>query len=687
MAAVSFAVMWLALAVLCAFLARYGCGTAPKSGAQAGPALPCLTAALPLPVLCGVVLVLCAAGCLGQLRAGMLLVLALALAAAAVLAAGGLRAARQKKAAAFWREVLRPFGEPGWLLALGGGAVLALVLAVRQPLFTQWDEFSFWGTAARVVKEHDALYTLAEQTNLTARSYPPALAVLGYAFSFLSPRFLPWLTLAAYGMLYFCTFGAILAVLPRRTVGCAAFGALALVLAPFAVECWYDRQPLMAYATAYADLMLGLLTAGGCAVWFAARADGVPLRGRALAGVLAAAACVTAALGLTKDVGLPLGLVVMLVCTMDHAAMDFAKNKKDARALARLACVALVLLAAAAAAYFGWALHLKTALGQDRSQTGGSAQLSTVGMLVSGLKALLGIERSEKFSAVFRAMLTAFFGRRVSVFGSGLRTAAFLALVLAAAFWLAPRGGRRRVVCYAAASGLGFIGYYFFQLLCYVYVFSDADGRGLASYPRYMSSYYLFWLLGALCMLLWAVRGGRRAAGVTVLGLAAALLALCAVHIRPEDTVFARSASFWDSQTLIEERAGQAKAAAADDGERVLLVSQWDDGARWYRYAYALEPLALYHAVGDNTIVPPQVETQETYPLRLSAESIGGFLRENGCTLLLLDVDDDDFRREFGTLFTDGMAGYDTGECVVYRVEYTDGGYGVCFVPCREAAQ
>ena len=171
-------------------------------------------------------------------------------------------------------------------------------------------------------------------------------------------------------------------------------------------------------------------------------------------------------------------------------------------------------------------------------------------------------------------------------------------------------------------------------------------------------------------------------AGSGLAAAALAVLAVCALRIDAQDTFLGRSPAAWDTQTLIEARAEQAKALAGPE-DKVLLVSQWDDSDRWYRYAYALEPVALYHAVGDNTIVMPTPDAE--YPLELTAETIGGFLEKEGCTLLLLDVVDYDFWMEYRPLFTDGMAGFETGSCVVYRVE--DRGGAVRFVPGKEAAR
>lgn len=675
MAAAAFLIMWLALAVLSVFFAADGCARkACVCGCDAANA--CRAASVPLCTLCGIVLVLFVFGCAGVLRAGAWAVLVCAAAAAVRLAVLGMRGG-----CSFFGVLRARCCTPAWYLTFGGSALLAALLAAQQPLFMQWDEFSFWGTAAKTVWQNDALYTLAETTNLEARTYPPAAALLSYAFGFLSDRFAPWTVYAAYGVMAFAVFGAAVGLAAKKNTAAFAFGSVLCVLAPFAVESFAAGQTLTAYATAYADHLLGLLTAGGCAVWLGAARCGGPLTGRAYAGALVKLACVTAVLGLTKDVGLPLGLVVFLVCVLDHFGNDFLRHKKDGRAWLRLLGAAAVPAGTAVLTYLVWAKHLAAVLEVDRSYAGGSAGLSTAGMLAAGVRELLGIGRTEHFSAVFSAMVRAFFARRVSVFGSGMVTVSVIMAIFALAFVLEKKGQRRRTVCLAAASGVGFAGYYFFQLLCYVYVFSAHDGLGLVSYPRYMGIYYLFWLLAAVCALLRAVNAGRRLSGAAVIAAAVLVLAVCGMRIDMQDTFAGRGNAAWQTQTVIERRAQQALDAVREDPteEKALLVAQWDDGGRWYRYAYALEPLPLYHAKMDNTIVAPGSE--EIYPIQLDAQTIGAFLAENGITLLILDVVDYDFWMEFRPLFTDGMHGYEAGLCHAYRVQSGPDG-GVRFVPC-----
>ena len=58
-----------------------------------------------------------------------------------------------------WKELITPSTA---FFLVASVAVIA-VFAVRQPLFMEWDEFSFWGIAPKVVKSTGQLYTFQPQ--------------------------------------------------------------------------------------------------------------------------------------------------------------------------------------------------------------------------------------------------------------------------------------------------------------------------------------------------------------------------------------------------------------------------------------------------------------------------------------------------------------------------------------------
>ena len=107
-------------------------------------------ALLPLPVLSGAVVVLYLCGVAGFLRVGAVAVL-LALAAVWVV---GLVQYRPAGVAAAWKKAA---SVPGFTLFLGGAAFIWLLFCVQQPMFTQWDEFTAWGLAPKMVVERRIL--------------------------------------------------------------------------------------------------------------------------------------------------------------------------------------------------------------------------------------------------------------------------------------------------------------------------------------------------------------------------------------------------------------------------------------------------------------------------------------------------------------------------------------------------
>ena len=131
-------------------------------------------ALLPLPVLSGAVVVLYLCGIAGVLRAGAVLVL-LALAAVWVLGLVQLRPAGVFKA---WQSALYA---PGFALFLGGAAFIWVLFCVQKPMFTQWDEFTAWGLAPKMVVERGAFY-VADPVNLKASFTYPATSLITFLF-------------------------------------------------------------------------------------------------------------------------------------------------------------------------------------------------------------------------------------------------------------------------------------------------------------------------------------------------------------------------------------------------------------------------------------------------------------------------------------------------------------------------
>ena len=184
------------------------------SGGKADAAL------LPLPLLSGMALLLYGFGLAGALRIGAALAVVLLV---AVWAVGLVRL----RPAGFVKACREAVSTPGLALFVGGAAFFWVLFFVLQPMFTQWDEFTAWGLAPKMVVERGAFY-VADPVNLKASFTYPATSLVTFLFQPFG-RWAEWACLAALDTLALACVAAATA-LPRSrwfaSVGVFAAGAV-----------------------------------------------------------------------------------------------------------------------------------------------------------------------------------------------------------------------------------------------------------------------------------------------------------------------------------------------------------------------------------------------------------------------------------------------------------------------------
>ena len=104
-----------------------------------------------------------------------------------------------------WRQLLTPGLVLFLMMALG----VTVYFAVRQPIPTDFDEYSLWATAAKLTKANDALYTVGETGTPWQATQTPSLILMGYFAQFLG-RFAYWKVYVGYDWLLFACFAAVL---------------------------------------------------------------------------------------------------------------------------------------------------------------------------------------------------------------------------------------------------------------------------------------------------------------------------------------------------------------------------------------------------------------------------------------------------------------------------------------------
>ena len=144
------------------------------AGAVLAALLDCDAALLPLPLLSAAALVLYPFGMLGNLRIG-------AAAAVLLLGAAVVVGVVRLRPAGVGTAVKTALTRPGFALFLGGAAFIWCLFALHRPMFTQWDEFTAWGLAPKMVVERAAFY-VADPVNLKASFTYPATSLVTFLF-------------------------------------------------------------------------------------------------------------------------------------------------------------------------------------------------------------------------------------------------------------------------------------------------------------------------------------------------------------------------------------------------------------------------------------------------------------------------------------------------------------------------
>lgn len=582
------------------------------------------------------------------------------------------------------RRLLSPGAVVFWGLAIS----FAVYFSIRQPMFHDFDEFSFWGPAAQMTSTTDHLYTICEYGTPWQATQNCGLIVLSYFVQFFG-AFAPFKVYLAYDLLLFACIAAL--------VGVIGFKHYRLAL-PMAVIGWctpwfftvYARTVAVddTYMSAYGDVPAGMLAGGAVAMWIALRSE----KG---AGPRWAGLPVLALLANIKDNTFPIALIAAGCIAADAFLFDYKDRWKEG--LARRFGFAVLCLAVPLAQYKVWSSYIAM-LVQKNAESGGTGvtSLSPFGAALQGTKMLLGLSvpeeyaaRQEQFFAAIQSMWAAFLSkeRLVSMVGQGvLVTGLILGMFVIALVFAKGMRQRMRVLCWMGLSTLGFAAYSYVITISYGFIFKPFQAEGLDDYNRYMDTYYIVWFLMAAAVLSWVVQTGRwRLLGQAgALAFAGLMLLRVNMLVLPQMSVLGFSDATFADQYLIMEKVDAVKAQI-DEDDRIFFVSQGDDGLLWFTYSCYFQPnildysgweldeeTGLYGAGGGTFCLPENMpEVKEGGALYFHAYSTEDFAKavaESGCEYIFVDKLDAGFVAGYGSLFTDGLAAAENGETLLYRI-------------------
>ncbi len=614
----------------------------------------------PFVTLSGIMFFLTAAGICDLLVPGVIVIYA---AAAACLCCTVWADRRQLK------KLLEVF-QPGYVFFIAATLFFWFVLKSRNAGFRVWDEFSFWGVAAKAVYERRQLYTLF-QSSMINISYPPGLALNSFFLQFLSPVFYEWKTYTAYNML---AMAAVTPLFSRvrwknpvwilATSGICYFGIY---------EFFYGLDGLVAYANSYADWIVGYCFGGAMLVWYCCRTSGV-------ARYFASMVCVMT-LPLVRDIGLALGLCASGIMVIDMFLDNGFPQRKESGSVGFLRKVmdGLLLMLSVAAGYLMWTFHFNLTIHIERV---------TIPYPYSAVQMLLG--QDQHFLDVWAQMVKAFSSRQFMNFGTPREmvivfTAVSLVLVLLAK----EKKNKLRLGAFGLLNLFGFFVYFLFHAYMYTAIFYEDWGLDLICYERYVSSYAFGWYFALIGVAASEVAEPYDLKKVSSFiaqrwkilpGLCVILLALFSVwHFLPFPMkTLSITSDYVDISAneliqLAEKNQRKFRSILTEDA-KIYVVAQDSSGGEWFLCNYAFMPAYTVPTMGGGNFVNQEMMDTMTdsifymYMVVADQENFSEYLRENEVDFLYIFSLNDYFLEEFSGMFADNLAERIDGSVYLYAV-------------------
>lgn len=203
-----------------------------------------------------------------------------------------------------------------------------------------------------------------------------------------------------------------------------------------------------------------------------------------------------------KDNTFVLVLLIAVVIIIHNAVFSFNSVRNDYLTQSLVALIKpFFLLLAACLPYTIWKYYINDIVAQQVvSNLPASTTASTTNIVLNGLGMLLNlITPSTRFLETKANFINAYFCDSISFLGSGvIVTALILVISVITVVFQQDRYKRKASLLTTVLLTLGLLGYLFVLFLSYAFIFKENEAAHLASYNRYVTTYYIGWFLIAL---------------------------------------------------------------------------------------------------------------------------------------------------------------------------------------------
>lgn len=367
------------------------------------------------------------------------------------------------------------------------GLLMISSILLKNTYYTDWDEFSHWGPNLKAMVTYDTFWANSVYDGIHV-VYQPLAGIIEYLFCWLNGGF-------AEDVSYMAMVSFIITLL----LPCychLSYKNKDFVKGLFLSFIFYSLIYIFGFrlSSIYIDLLLAVLFAISMlySFWQEGKED------------LLVTFFLLISMVLLKDTGLLFAGIVLLQLFIQNIVMPVIKQKKIKRENVKKFIVLCMVLVILLVSYSTWKFYCKAngKVLDDRHDKNAISQID----IKEYVKGVLQVgDREEKIDSIAKSFYEALNSTELVNIPFAKTAIGLLVLcnVIAILLYITAKEKKikHKIVGITIAMDIGFVLYCLLLMATYMFAFTETEGRSLASFSRYMNTYFLAWMVMTVAML------------------------------------------------------------------------------------------------------------------------------------------------------------------------------------------
>lgn len=454
--------------------------------------------------------------------------------------------------------------------------LVIISILLKNAVYTEWDEFSHWGSNLKAMVSYDILWSsnLYDGVHVV---YPPLAGIIEYFFCKINGGFSESISYIAIN-----TFIITLLLPIMQNLKYKIKDFIKGILAIFSVFCLIYIFGFK-LCSIYIDLLLAALFAIGMFLAFRQKDEKDEKQNKQ---DKISIFLILISLVILKDTGLLLAGIILMQLTFNKVIMPAIKNKKIDKELVKKFVIIIGILFVILGTYFTWKIYCKSndRVLDYRHDTNSIAQINISDFIKAVLQVNCPEGKLEDISISFYDRLSN--GGLTQGFRFGTAIGFLVVLdIIGIILYITRKDNKEeksRILTLWISMNIGFVLYCLLLMATFMFAFTEQEGRALASYERYMSTFFIAWTFMVIGVILNLKKENLKYI------LIAALICLYGSNmntlINPVSV---------GSSPVNQEVTNEASIILENvkNEEKVYLIYQRDIGLRFHQLRYCISPI------------------------------------------------------------------------------------------------